>query len=637
MITQSGAMSKEWMNPGSITLRRLVLWTLGLFPVVLLSLLFVFWLHSQIPEWFYWKAGLIFLIALEVGYVAMVTAAAVAILVLGSLALFRRRMGPIGTPLARGLLLCSSLLLAAVAAEAASAAWRFRAHRSSAMPVGGFGRERGTQSEEPVLPRVTEVPLPTDFSDPPGDRDIDLVVVGESSAEGVPYDRWLSIASILHWKLTEAIPDRPVRPKTLATSGQTLELQHKKLKELSRRPDILIVYCGHNEFVARLPTTRDRPHYFDESLPGAGDVLIDWIEQSSPLCGLIHQNAEKCRIAIPPPKYGDRRLVDKPSYTQTEYTTLLLDFRRRLESIVSFAERVGALPVLIIPAGNDAGFEPSRSFLPARTSRGERAAFEHEFLEARRTEASDPAASIERYRGLLSRAPGFAETHYRLGKLLETKGEWEAASREYVAARDLDGFPMRCLSPFQDAYREVAARHDCILIDMQSYFHAIGRHGLLDDDLFQDAIHPSLRGQIALAQAVLQSLHARRAFGWPRNSVIPSIDPAQCTAHFRMGPDAWRKICFWGMMFSDMAAPLTYDPAPRLRKRLAYAQAADRIEAGEAPESLGLPNVGIPAAVPTVPVTEARSGPSSDPVLRSSHGPDTNLDPAQSTRKTSKP
>ena len=41
--------------------------------------------------------------------------------------------------------------------------------------------------------------------------------------------------------------------------------------------------------------------------------------------------------------------------------------RRRLEAMVSYAERVGAVPVLIVPAANDAGYAPNRSFLAAST------------------------------------------------------------------------------------------------------------------------------------------------------------------------------------------------------------------------------------------------------------------------------
>ena len=225
--------------------------------------------------------------------------------------------------------------------------------------------------------------------------------------------------------------------------------------------------------------------------------MIGWIEQKSALCGLIRQNAEKCRIAIPPPKSSNRKLVDTPSYTPGEYTAMLADFGQRLESIVAYAERVGAIPVLVIPAANDAGIEPSRSFLPATTSRGEprsicsriscgsgdrrrQSGCSHESAIA--SSCVDSPASLKRTTAWPSCC---------------AKGKREEAYGHYVAARDLDGFPMRCPSAFQQVYREVASRHDCILIDTQSYFHAIARDGVLDYELFQDAMHPSLRGLIA--------------------------------------------------------------------------------------------------------------------------------------------
>ena len=114
-------------------------------------------------------------------------------------------------------------------------------------------------------------------------------------------------------------------------------------------------------------------------------------------------------------------------------------------------------------------------------------------------------------------------------------------------------------------------------------------------------MHPSLRGQLALAQAILQALHSRGAFGWRRSSPVPVLDPAECVAHFRLTPAAWRVVCLWSIKFNTLAAPLRYDPGERLNERQLYAEAADRIAAGEAPESLGIANLGTPAAIPVVP------------------------------------
>ena len=158
----------------------------------------------------------------------------------------------------------------------------------------------------------------------------------------------------------------------IARAGDTLEMQNKILSTVSRRPDVLIIYSGHNEFYSRLWWARNIDHYLDDKRASRWAVFLERIEKHSPLCVLIRESADRCRIALPPPADTHRELVDVPNFTAIEYTTILTDFRRRLEELVSHAERVGAMPVLILPAANDTGFEPNRSFLPPTTSRNER-------------------------------------------------------------------------------------------------------------------------------------------------------------------------------------------------------------------------------------------------------------------------
>jgi len=582
-------------------LRRLGVWTIGLAPVVCISIITVLWVDSRLPRWVYWKIGLIFLIVMEIAYGIAAVLAVLGIPVQGFFLFSRWRSRSGRVAAARGLSLCVCLLLGLLAAEAVTAVWMARARRATAMPVGGFAEENRPAwlADRPIS--LTREDFPTEFPNSKVKAGINLLILGESSAEGVPYNFWVSIGGIVSWQLTEAIPDRPNRVQALAVSGSNLEKQQELLRGLKRRPDVLIVYCGHNEFSTRLDSSRDLDHYFDERLPAPWTILVEWVEGLSPVCGLIRQTAAKCRIAIPPSRYGNRKLIDVPAYTSTEYNTILADFRRRLEAIVSYAERIGAIPILIAPPANDAGFEPNRSYLPARTPRSEREAFRRDFEAARRLEDGDPKASTKQFRELLARQPDFAETHYRLARLLERAGGWDEAYRHYVAARDLDGYPMRCVTAFQDVYRDVAARHGCILIDGQACFHAIGRHGLLDDYLFHDGIHPSLRGQIALAQAILQSLRERRAFGWPKDLPAVLIDPGRCNERFRLDAGAWNYICRWGIMFYDLAAFLRYDPSQRLAKREAFRTGARRISEGVAPEDVGLPNIGIPEPVPSIP------------------------------------
>jgi hypothetical protein len=589
------ASNSEVRNP----IRRLVFLTAGLVPVALAILLALFWIKDHVRSWVYWQAALIFLIALKLVYWNLVVLTSVGIVVLGCM-LFRGSRPRSRALIFRGFLLCFSLIFGLIVAETASAIWQHRSHQQTALPIGGE-RKATLSAPSPLEARtLREIALPTEFTQSREKGEINIVIVGESSAEGVPYNFWVSIGSMIAWKINEALPGRRVFIETLALSGETLERQHAKLGGLTRRPDLIIIYCGHNEFSARFSASSDVDYYFDTRLPTVWSILVDRVDEFSPLTALIDQTAEKCRIGIPPRANGHRTLVDVPVYASSDRVALLNDFRRRLEIIVAYAARIGALPLLIVPPANDTDYEPNRSFLPAHTTATEREAFRRDFLAARRLEAADPRGSLVLYRALLARQPAFAETHYRIARLLERDSAWDEAYAHYVTARDLDGFPMRLPSDFQLAYHEVAARHPCILIDGHSYFHSIGRHGLLDDNLFQDAMHPSLRGQIALAQAVLQALREQRAFGWPADSPVPLIDPAGCVQRFGLVPAVWRRICLWGIMFYGLTAGARYDSSPRLEKQTAYATAANRIEAGEAPESVGFANIGMPAAVPAV-------------------------------------
>ena len=188
--------------------------------------------------------------------------------------------------------------------------------------------------------------------------------MGGSSAQGVPYDRWLSIGKIIAWKLQDAIPDRPIRLNIIARAGDTLEMQHKALSNLQRRPDLLVIYSGHNEFYSRLWWAHNIDHYVNDRRPARWTAVAERLERFSPLCVLISESVDKCRIAIPPPSDTGRSLVDVPNFTALEYSEILSDFQRRLEEMVSYAERSRALPVLILPPGNDAGFR-TESVVPA--------------------------------------------------------------------------------------------------------------------------------------------------------------------------------------------------------------------------------------------------------------------------------
>lgn len=437
--------------------------------------------------------------------------------------------------------------------------------------------------------------LPTRFVDGgSGDDRLDLLVVGESSALGVPYNPTLSMGQILAWQLGRVFPDREVDVEMRAAVGLTLEGAIQKLADLERRPDAVLIYSGHNEYHGRYGWDREVLHYHDELPARRWRTFVAAFNRVSNLSALVQEQADRFRAELSPPARITRQLVGRPVVTPAEDAAIIADFGRRLDALVSYCERLGAVPILVIPAGNEADHLPEVSYLAPETSAAERVAFDREFRSARDLETTDPPAAIRAFAALLDQQPGFAEAHQRLARLLEQSGAIAEARRHDRLARDLDGLPMRCPSRIQEVYRAVAARHPgAVLVDGPRVLERLAPNGLIGDELFHDAQHPNLRGYVALAQDALDRLQSHHAFGWPKGRPAPIIDPAECAAHFGLHSDLWATVCNHSAAMYRATAYIRHDPGPNLTKAALHEEAARRIRAGESPEAVGVPGLGV--------------------------------------------
>jgi hypothetical protein len=480
-----------------------------------------------------------------------------------------RRVRPSRARALRWLLLCGSTLVGLGLAETASALWLAWIHRLPTLSDRWAAAAR------------------------PGDE-VSIVVIGGSSALGVPYEGWISVGTIVGRELSRTIPNRRFHVEILAKRGATLEEQHQKLARLPHGPDVLIVYSGHNEFVTRFSWLHRAAYYHDESFTSRHWDALQRLADLSPLFRLVRENLEKQRVGLIPSRmFGPREtLVGRPVCTPEETAAIEADFRRRLESIVADCERIGCLPILIIPPSCDA-WDPNQSYGADSMRQDQREVLFRRLTATRVREADDPAGALAAYRDIVADQPTLAEAHYRLARRLESVGSFAEARDHYILARDRDGLPMRCTTPLEDAYRAVARRWpDVVQVDGPAVLRARSRHGILDDHLFHDNVHPTLAGHVALAEAVLGQLKARGALDWPESASAPALDAGRCAAELGLDVRAWATVCDRTVDQLNLIALVPYDPADRLRLRDRYAIAADRIRAGTWPEDAGIPGLG---------------------------------------------
>jgi hypothetical protein len=447
--------------------------------------------------------------------------------------------------------------------------------------------------------------LPTRFataaarSVPATDNGLYLVVVGESSARGEPYQPWVSVGQILGWQLEGIFPDRPITVDIRAKGGATLEQALPLLADLKRRPDAIILFSGHNEFQTRFGWSRNVRHYVEEG-PNSPLALLELARSISSTATLILKTLDNYYGEAPPPPDVRRELVDHPICTTEEYAATRQDFERRLDAFVTYCGSIKALPILIVPGSNDGSFEPNRSVLAGSTPARDRLEFMNDFSRAQSAEAHPrPESAISAYRDLVVRHPEFAETHFRLARLLAKTQAWDEAKEHFVKARDLDGSPIRCPTDFRQTFKAVASHRDTVLIDGPALLADLSPHGILDDYLYHDAHHLSLIGTIALAQDILRQLRTRRAFGWPESAAVPRIDLVACVRHFQLDAEKCAKLCERCAEWYTNTSNLRFDPSERIEVSARYREAARAIAAGH-PLPASVPG----SLVPLVPMLE---------------------------------
>lgn len=563
-------------------LKRLLAWSLGALVALVLVILGPPWFHALVPDWAQ-RRGVLGLLWTMLG--AFIAGAVLAPLVaLVSLALsihVRRACGVVPRRLFAAFALGLSTCLALVLMEAGSLLYRWHIEALAPLPdppgyvpdvLSGLDHEKDLNAPTP--------------------RECHIVVIGESSARGEPFDPNASVAHILAWQLHRVMPDREFIVDMKAQPGIRLDMALDYLRELKRKPDAVLLYSGHNEFQGRYSWSRTIEHYKHDP------ILARWslrqrLAQFSPTCFLLDRAIEQRRLSFAPPKTVTRELVDQPTCSPAEYDEVVRFFERRLEHWLAYCKRNGILPLAVGPAGNDAGWPPCRSVLDPDATPEERAAFAEEFRAVQALEETDTAAAEAAYRDLINRKPMFAESHFRLARLLEARGQYTEADAHYVLARDLDGLPMRCPTRLLETYRRAAqARPELVFADGPAVLRRVSPTGLVGDEFIVDGQHPSLRGYAALAQDLLDQIASRGLLGWPKGQPPPRIDLAACARDLGIDQEAWALAARRAASFYDRTATVRFDPSESLFKSQRLLDAAQKIESGTPPDETGLPGLG---------------------------------------------
>jgi Flp pilus assembly protein TadD len=353
-----------------------------------------------------------------------------------------------------------------------------------------------------------------------------VFVLGGSSAHGFPWGGQVAFTRLLGEALRATWPERSVEAvNAAAMSYGSHRLRILAREVLDHRPDLLVIYGGHNEFV-------ERRSYWDvlrrpEQLDRLKKLLYRWR-----LYSLMTRLYERMIEAREGGNSGNGSAQDvgallgldvtreySENVGQNEAAEVIEEFEQNLRAILSLADNAGVKVILCTVPSNLRDWAPNQSFFTSEVAFDDQQQALALLAQARSAlEAGDAAAAVTPLEQARELAPHYAEVHFRLGQAYDALGRYDDARASYVRARDTDGMPGRAVSAINATIRDLMASENALLLDAESLFEQASPHGLTGFNLIEDYVHPKPEGHRLIAYELWKMILERGLLGEARDA-----------------------------------------------------------------------------------------------------------------------
>lgn len=336
-----------------------------------------------------------------------------------------------------------------------------------------------------------------------------IVVQGGSTAAGFPFYFSGSFPDMLEQRLLQSFPGRNVEViNTAMAAVNSYTLADFVDEIIAEEPDLVIIYAGHNEYYGALGVGSS------ESLGRSPLVVRTYLRlQKLRLVQALRSLLASGAAAVSGTEKGERpestlmeRMVGEQRipYASPLYHDGLRQFKYNLSDILS-RYRAAGIPVMIgTVASNERDQAPFISGLSDETDRDQWEALTAEVRSL--LAGDDPSAalaSLERMMDLDSLA---ASPFFLAARLYDRQGQYKAARRDYVRAKDRDELRFRAPEAINTIIRDEARRLGAILVESAESLANASPSGIPGRNVMTEHLHPNVIGYFHLADAFYDAL-----------------------------------------------------------------------------------------------------------------------------------
>lgn len=399
--------------------------------------------------------------------------------------------------------------------------------------VANFGGEYGLFIEFPEAP-VYKLPRPDVVKRyfPPGysvptlniepnffrkekkDGAIRIFVQGGSTAAGFPYGIGASPSAMLDYRLKQSFPRRDVEVVNTAMSAVNSHTLLDFSEEIiAERPDAVVIYAGHNEYLGLLGVgsaySATSSYWLTRASLSLKNLRIYQAIQMVIWSGVGADNS-----APNEPRTLMGRVAKKKDirYESELYKSGLQQFERNLNALLVRYKRAGVPVFLSTIASNLKDMPPFRSqeLEPELRQRLDGALDEL----VQKWDSQRASAVLQSFSEAQS-----ARHCFDLAALAYEHNNLELAKTGYTLARDYDLLRFRAPSPVNQIITRLAAKHGAYLVDAAAAIESDAPGGIVGAEHMLEHLHPNVRGYFLISDALYDSLLGSSVFGEPTRYV----------------------------------------------------------------------------------------------------------------------
>jgi len=329
------------------------------------------------------------------------------------------------------------------------------------------------------------------------DNGFRVFVLGASTTVGFPYYHNGSLSRMLKYHLQINNPDKHVEVINLSLTAVNTYTILDFVKKLPKyKPDLVILYTGHNEFYGALGVGST------SSLANNPAIVRTYIELQKfrtfqLVINLVNQFRNVDPELVDLSKTLMRRMTGGKNipFQSKLYKQGIRQYRQNIDKIFKALDENNIPAIIGTLVSNLKDQQPLATQCSYKKSTK---------ITVKNQNSFDSLAALKKHiqnlKAAIKKDSLCGELYYWLGKHQYSLGMYEKAKENFRMAKELDQLRFRAPSVFNEILRQKAEKYNIALADINKIFEEESEKGIIGEELMLEHVHPRLTGQYLMAR-----------------------------------------------------------------------------------------------------------------------------------------